>query len=104
VWEHEPISFDVALQVRDYLLRERIRSIALLSPTFRSERSYLIYRRVLDPAGIAVACVPVVGDRALSEWTRTWHGIQDVALQFLKLQYYRFWVLPRHPSTLRERA
>jgi hypothetical protein len=27
-------------------------------------------------------------------WAQSWHGIQGVSEQFLKLQYYRFYVLP----------
>jgi hypothetical protein len=30
----------------------------------------------------------------VNNWTQTWHGIQDVVEQWLKLQYYRLWVLP----------
>jgi hypothetical protein len=44
--------------------------------------------------------VPVFGTTTPENWTGTWHGIQDVALQFLKLSYYRMYVLPfeRHAA------
>ena len=29
-----------------------------------------------------------------SNRTETWHGTQEVALEFVMLQYYRFYVLP----------
>ena len=67
----------------------------LVAPGFRSERSSLIYNAVLAPSGITVSCVPTIGPKATETWTHTWHGIEEVALQFLELQYYRFWVLPK---------
>ena len=94
VVEAEPISLNVARQVRQYLTEHQIRSVAVVAQRFRSERSMLIYRAVLEPAGVATHCVPVEGTRTPDTWTQTWHGVQDVALQFLKLQYYRFYVLP----------
>ena len=65
----------------------------MVTPGFRSQRSSLVYQAVLAPAGIAVYCVPVFGQKTPANWTETWHGIQEVAEQFLKLQYYRFYVL-----------
>jgi hypothetical protein len=42
-----------------------------------------------------VACLPTFRTNPPEKWTSRWHGIEDVTLQFMKLQYYRFWVLPR---------
>lgn len=94
VEEKEPISLHAAYQVRDFLLREHISSVTLVSPGFRSRRSELVYRSVLGARGITMACLPVFRTTTPETWTNTWHGIQDVGLQFLKLQYYRFWVIP----------
>jgi hypothetical protein len=90
----EPISLNVALHVRQFLTDKGIRSVAVVTPRFRSERSMLIYRAVLEAVGVAAYCVPVAGMRSPDTWTQSWHGVQDVALQFVKLQYYRFYVLP----------
>jgi hypothetical protein len=90
----EPISLQAAYRVRDVLVGEHINSVTLVTNGFRSRRSEQIYRSVLGPHNIAVACVPVFGKTNPDTWTNTLHGIQDVSLQFLKLQYYRFWVLP----------
>ena len=68
--------------------------VIVVTPAFRSRRSVLVYRTVLRPAGIEVHCVPVVGTYRPDNWTSSWHGIQDVTEQFIKLQYYRFYVLP----------
>jgi hypothetical protein len=89
----EPISLNAAYQIRDFLTTEHLRSVIIVTDGFRSKRSSLIYHAVLDPAGIKVGCVPVFGQTTPRNWTKTWHGIQDVTEQFLKLQYYRFYVL-----------
>lgn len=91
----EPIALNAAYQIRDFLVRERLGSVLVVAPAFRSRRSSLVYRAVLVPAGVQVACVPVAGEHTPENWTSTWHGVQDVAEQFVKLQYYRFYVLPR---------
>jgi hypothetical protein len=92
--EIEPISLNAAYQIRDFLTKHRLHSIIVVAPAFRSRRSVLVYRAVLRPAGIEVHCVPVVGTYRPDNWTSSWHGIQDVTEQFIKLQYYRFYVLP----------
>jgi hypothetical protein len=89
----EPISLNAAYQIRDFLTKEHLRSVIVVTDGFRSKRSALVYHVVLDPAGIKVGCIPVFGERTPKNWTATWHGIEVVARQFLKLQYYRFYVL-----------
>src|SRR5262249_14700400 len=85
-----PISLNVAYQIRDFLTAEHLRSIIVVTSGFRSQRSSLVYHAVLDPVGIKVSCAPVFGQKTPANWTKTWHGIQDVAEQLLKLQYYPF--------------
>lgn len=91
--EIEPISLNAARQIRDFLLREHLTTVTVVTPAFRSRRSALVYQSVFEPAGIQVQCVPVFGTKRPETWTDTWHGIQDVGLQFVKLWYYRLWVL-----------
>jgi hypothetical protein len=90
----EPISLNAAYQVRDVLTAKRWTSVIVVAPAFRSRRSLLVHEAVLAPAGIRVYCTPVFGEYTHRTWTSTWHGIQDVTEQFLKLQFYRFYVLP----------
>ena len=97
--EVEPISLNAARQIRAVLTRERIRSVMVLTPGLRSRRSSLVYRAVLGRDGIGVSCVPVFGLSTPKNWTMTWHGIQEVTEQFVKLQYYRFYVLPRYAAS-----
>ena len=54
IQEIEPISLNAAHQIRDYLAAEHLKSVIVVSPGFRSQRSFLIYA-VLSPAGIAVS-------------------------------------------------
>jgi hypothetical protein len=89
----EPISLNAATQIRDFLKIQGVTSIIVVTPDFRSRRSFLVYNTVFSPAGISVGCAPVFGIENPQNWTETWHGIQNVTIQFLKLQYYRFYVL-----------
>jgi hypothetical protein len=89
----EPITLNTGQDVLRFLRRERIRSVIVLSPLFRSRRSALVYDATIGRAGIALRCVPVAGSRGVHNWTRSWHGIQEVLEQWAKLIYYRGWVL-----------
>jgi len=94
----EPISLNAAYQIRDFLTKEHLRSVIVVTPGFRSKRSLLVYHAVLDSAGIKVSCMPVFGQKTPNNWTVTWHGIQEVTEQFLKLQFYRFYALWNRPA------
>ena len=94
VHEVEPVTLNVARDVQRVLEREHVRSVIVVTPLFRSRRSALIYGATLGRAGIAVRYAPVQETRDPTTWTRSWHGIQDVLAQWLKLQYYRLVVLP----------
>lgn len=96
VHEVEPISLNAAGEVLSVLRRERVTSVLVLTSGLRSRRSFLVNRAILGRAGIAVLCIPVFGVNTPENWTTTWHGIQEVSEQFLKLQYYRFYVLPAY--------
>lgn len=94
VREIEPISLNAAGDVRRFMEREGINSVVVVSPLFRSRRSALVYESTLGAAGIAVRCEPAQDSSDRETWTGTWHGMQNVAEQWLKLQYYRLYVLP----------
>jgi hypothetical protein len=89
----EPISLNAAFQIRQYLLRENVKSLIVVTGGFRSQRSLLIYRTILAGRGVQVRCDPVFGRVTPERWSDSWHGIQGVAEEFVKLQYYRFYVL-----------
>jgi hypothetical protein len=92
--EVEPISLNAARDVLRFVEQQRIRSVVVVSPWFRSRRSALVYGATLGGAGITVRCEPVQGSMGVDTWTQSWHGVQDVVEQWLKLQYYRLYVLP----------
>lgn len=94
VREVEPISLNAAHDVLRFAQRENIRSVIVVSPLFRSRRSALVYGATLGQAGVTIRCDVVEGARDPATWTDTWHGIQNAAEQWLKLQYYRWYVLP----------
>jgi hypothetical protein len=89
----EPVSLNAAKQIRDFLVKENIKSMVIIAPGFRSRRSEMVYKSVLEPAGIRVGCSPILQGDPIEKWTSTWHGIQRAVEQFGKLQYYRFYVL-----------
>jgi hypothetical protein len=92
--QQEPIMLNAIRDMQRFLERERIRSLIVVVPLFRSRRSELVYGATLGRAGIMVRCEPFQGSLTVDNWTRSWHGIQDVVEQWLKLQYYRLYVLP----------
>ncbi len=92
--EVEPISLNVAWDVLKFLKRERIQSVIVVTSPFRSRRSALVYTSTLGRAGIAVSCEAAPGSYGEGTWPHTWHGVQDVIEQWIKLQYYRWYVLP----------
>ncbi len=94
ILESEPISLSAALQIREQLVKEQVRSVIIVTPGFRSRRSSLVYRTVLHEVDMQVSCVPVFGRTTPERWADTWHGIQGVTEEFAKLQYYRFYVIP----------
>lgn len=94
--EVEPITLNAARDVQLFLEQQHIRSVIVVTPLFRSRRSTLVYAATLGRAGIAVRYETVKGQWGVSDWTRSWHGIQDIVQQWTKLQYYRFYVLPLH--------
>jgi len=93
VQEIEPITQNAARQIREYLEKEHIKSVLVVTPGFRSRRSEMIYGVELAEHGIRVGCAPVFSSVDPENWTSTWHGMQQIFEQFFKLQYYRFWVL-----------
>ena len=87
--EEEPISLNMAKELLPYLRQTQTRSVIVISPGFRSKRSYRVYDSVFRPAGIEVSCEPVLRKTTPQNWIKSWHGVQDFTLQFGKLWYYR---------------
>jgi len=92
--EVEPISLNAAKDILDFARREHLRSVVIVSPLFRSRRSMRVYNATLGAAGIRVTCEPVRDGRDPNTWLDSWHGMENVLEQFVKLQYYNWYVLP----------
>jgi hypothetical protein len=90
----EPITINAIRDVLSFLEREQIHSVIVVTPLFRSRRSALIYGATLERSGVTVYYQPVQGSRGIDTWTRRWHGVQEVMEQWLKLQFYRLYVIP----------
>jgi hypothetical protein len=90
----EPISLNAAVQIQRRLAADNARSMVVVTPGFRSRRAALVYRTVFEGSGIQVRCAPVFTPGSAERWMDSWHGIWNVGEQFVKLQYYRFYVLP----------
>lgn len=91
--ETEPIRFNAAQQIKNHLQDKGVQSVIVVSPGFSSRRSFLVYQSVFESTDIEVWCLPVFGDRNPANWADTWHGVQEVFLEFGKLWYYRLIVL-----------
>src|SRR2546422_2172648 len=76
--ETEPISLNVAAQIREHLAGDHIKSLIVVTSGFRSRRSSLVYRAVLGKTGTRIHCAPVFGRTTPDRWAETWHGIQQV--------------------------
>lgn len=93
IQQTEPISLNAARDIQRFVRTNHIQSLLVVSPLFRSRRSELVYGATLGRAGTIVRCEPVRDPRERGAWTGSWHGVQDVAEQWAKLQYYRAYVL-----------
>lgn len=91
----EPFTLHVARRVGRFLQSHRdIHSVLIVTEGFRSRRTRLVYGRVLGKFGVTVCTYPVWGSRGPKSWAKTWHGRQEVVLQYLKLLYYEFLMFP----------
>lgn len=102
----EPINLNTAYELRDFLAKEHLKSVVVVTSGFRSKRASLVYEAVLARSGVAVSCVPVFVGAGPHNWSQSWHGIEEVTQQFFKLQFYRFYVLmkPRRSTRRAECA
>ena len=89
VTQEEPITLNTARQVGNYLCGTGVKKVLILTSGFKSKRIHLIFKKVLSQAGIETYCLPVWGTHRPDNWTATWHGIQEVVLQAVKLGYYK---------------
>lgn len=87
----EPFTLSVARRVGRFVESHRdIHSVLIVTEALRSRRTMLVYGRVLGKLGVAACTYPVWEAGRPGGWAATWHGRQEVVLQYLKLIYYEF--------------
>jgi len=91
--QEEPITLNAARQVGEYLKGSNVKKVLVLTSGFKSRRLHMIFKKTLGEVGIESYCLPVWGGHRPENWAQSWHGIQEVLLQFIKLGYYRVWVM-----------
>lgn len=79
-----------AAQLRDRLRKDGVRSFTLVTDSFHSRRSYLIYSRIFAGSGVAMDCYPAPLGFDRSNWWRRTSGMQYVMAEYIKLGYYLF--------------
>jgi hypothetical protein len=87
--EQEPITLNAAKDVMRSLERLHVKSVIVVSPLFRSRRTALVFTATVERHGIKVYHQPVAGPRSVDNWWHSWHGVQEVGEQWVKLMYYR---------------
>lgn len=79
-----------AVQLRDRLQRDGVRSFTLVTDSFHSRRSHLIYSRAFEGSGIAIDCYPVPLGFDRRNWWKKSSGMQYIMAEYVKLVYYLF--------------
>jgi hypothetical protein len=90
----EPVNLSVARQLAALPQGENVRSVLVVSPGFRSARSYLVYAAVFTPLVIRVECpaAPTPGSTANGGGTPG-TAFKTPASSWPNSSTYRFWVL-----------
>ena len=85
-------TYDEAVAVRGFAERAGIRSVLVVTSPYHSRRALWVFRRVLEPAGVEVGIdSPPPGEQSPSPgtWWLSRTGWRSVALEYVKLVYYR---------------
>ena len=83
-----PFTKSEAETLATYLANQNIRSIQILTDGFHMRRSYLTYRAVLKPKGIAVYPHPVRIYVDSTNWWRNSNGVRRVLGESIQIIYY----------------
>jgi uncharacterized SAM-binding protein YcdF (DUF218 family) len=79
-----------AAQLRDRLRRDGVQSFTLVTDSFHSRRSYLIYSRAFAGSGVAIDCYPDPLGFDRNNWWKKSSGMQYMMAEYIKLGYYLF--------------
>ena len=85
-------TYDEAVAIRGFAEKAGIRRILVVTSPYHSRRALWVFRRVLEPAGVEVGIdSPPPGEQSPSPgtWWLSRTGWRSVALEYVKLVYYR---------------
>ena len=85
-------TYDEAVTVRDFAEEAGIRSLLVVTSPYHSRRALWLFRRVLGPAGVQVGIdSPPPGEQSPrpGDWWLSRIGWHSVAIEYVKLVYYR---------------
>ena len=85
-------TYDEAVVVRGFAEKNGIRNVLVVTSPYHSRRALWVFRRVLGPAGVDVGIdSPLPGEQSPRprEWWLSRIGWHSVALEYVKLVYYR---------------
>jgi uncharacterized SAM-binding protein YcdF (DUF218 family) len=86
-------TYDEAALLRNYVNRQKFRSILVVTSAYHSRRALWTFRRVFEDSGTIIGLEPVpTGWQTPSSWIwwLSFRGWQIVPAEYLKLVYYRF--------------
>jgi len=89
----DPITLNLARQVFEYLKPKGYKRIILISESYHSYRSKLAFEKVFENSGIQVSAIPAELGITKDNWWKTDSGLSTTFSEFIKLIYYRLFVL-----------
>lgn len=89
----DPVTLNSARQVAEYCRAHRVARVIIVPSRYHSRRSTLSYERYMTPLGIAMLSRPPEGRLRPDNWWRTKDGMLVVTQEYVKLLYYRAFVL-----------
>lgn len=89
----DPVTLNSARQVAEYCRAQHVARVIVVTPRYHSRRSTLSYARYMAPLGIEVRSSPPQGGLRPDNWWRTKDGILLVTQEYVRLLYYRAFVL-----------
>jgi hypothetical protein len=90
----DPVTLNSARQVAEYCRSQGIARVIIVPSRYHSRRSTLSYRRYMAPLGIELRSAPPAGGLRPDNWWRTKDGVLAITQEYVKLLYYRTFVLP----------
>ncbi|MCX8023362.1 MAG: hypothetical protein N2745_11390 [Syntrophorhabdaceae bacterium] len=84
----DPVTWNTANDVTDFLKHQGITSMILLTPWYHSRRSCDVYLELGKGKGITVFCKPVEGEINRENWWRSHNGLDAVFSEVAKRLFY----------------